>query len=52
MLLSNECEKRKSKEEVFPFDIPLLKKRKVRGVKRKYEQNRMSTFLFTKLIRM
>ena len=31
--------KRKPKEEVLPYDIPLLKQRKVRGVKRKYKQN-------------
>ena len=31
--------KRKSKEEVLPYDVPLLKQRKTRGVKRRYDQN-------------
>ena len=31
--------KRKPKEEVLPYDVPLLKQQKARGVKRRYEQN-------------
>ena len=31
--------KRKPKEEVLPYDVPLLKQQKTRGVKRRYEQN-------------
>ena len=31
--------KRKPKEEVLPYDVPLLKQQKIRGVKRRYEQN-------------
>ena len=31
--------KRKAKEEVLPYDVPLLKQRKTRGVKRRYDQN-------------
>ena len=31
--------KRKPKEEVMPYGIPLLKQRKSGGVKRRYEQN-------------
>ena len=31
--------KRKPKEEVLPYDVPLLKQQKTRGVKRRYDQN-------------
>ena len=31
--------KRKPKEEVLPYDVPLLKQQKARGIKRRYEQN-------------
>ena len=31
--------KRKPKEEVLPYDVPLLKQQKTRGDKRRYEQN-------------
>ena len=31
--------KRKAKEEVLPYDVPLLKQQKTRGVKRRYDQN-------------
>ena len=34
--------KRKPKEEVLPYDVPLLKQQKTRGVKRRYEQNKGS----------
>ena len=34
--------KRKPKEEVLPYDVPLLKQQKARGVKRRYEQNKGS----------
>ena len=34
--------KRKPKEEVLPYDVPLLKQQKTRGVKRGYEQNKGS----------
>ena len=31
--------KRKPKEEVLPYDVPLLKQQKTRGAKRRYDQN-------------
>ena len=31
--------KRKPKEEVLPYDVPLLKQHKARGVKRRINQN-------------
>ena len=34
--------KRKPKEEVLPYDVPLLKQQKTRGDKRRYEQNKGS----------
>ena len=34
--------KRKPKEEVLPYDVPLLKQQKARGVKRRYDQNKGS----------
>ena len=34
--------KRKPKEEVLPYDVPLLKQQKTRGVKRRYDQNKGS----------
>ena len=34
--------KRKPKEEVLPYDVPLLKQQKTRGVKRRYVQNKGS----------
>ena len=34
--------KRKSKEEVLPYDVPLLKQQKTRGAKRRYDQNKGS----------
>ena len=34
--------KRKPKEEVLPYDVPLLKQQKTRGAKRRYDQNKGS----------
>ena len=34
--------KRKPKEEVLPYGVPLLKQQKARGVKRRYDQNKGS----------